>query len=159
MMNKAILSLIFALATLTFCNAQRIEIKKSFGGYIYSQNGARMTMGDMVDAMESNAAALRLIKKARANNATASVIGFVGGGLIGWPIGTALAGGESNWNLAAYGAGLVVVTIAISTRSNRQAKKAVELYNASLETSSLYEFKPQFSFIANGNGLGFSMSF
>ena len=34
-----------------------------------------------------------------------------GGFLIGWPLGTALAGGDPNWTLAAIGAGCVAIAI------------------------------------------------
>lgn len=38
-MKKTILTLIFGIVALTFCNAQQIEMKKVFGGYKYFQNG------------------------------------------------------------------------------------------------------------------------
>lgn len=158
-MRKTILTFTFALATFAFCNAQEIEMEKVFGGYEYSQNGKRMTMGDLVKRMESNSQAFELIKKAQTNNTLASIIGFAGGGLIGWPIGTALGGGDANWTLAGIGAGIIVVGIPISSSANKKAKQAVELYNSSLNSTSFYEFKPEFIIIANGNGIGLSMTF
>lgn len=158
-MKKTILTLTFASATLTFCNAQKIETEKVFGGYKYTQNGKQMTMGDLVDAMESYQQAYELVKKAQSNNTLASIIGFAGGGLIGWPIGAAIGGGDANWTLAGIGAGLVAIGIPISSSANKKAKQAVELYNSSLNSTSFYEFKPEFKIMANGNGIGFSMNF
>jgi len=158
-MNKTILTLIFALATMTFCNAQKIEMEKIFGGYKYTQNGNQMTMKNLVKTMESNKQAFDLIKKAQSNNTLASIIGFAGGGLIGWPIGTAIGGGDANWTLAGIGAGLVAIGIPISSSANKKTKQAVELYNSSLNSTSFYEFKPEFKVIANGNGIGLSMNF
>ena len=89
-MKKTILTLILALTTITICNAQKIEMKKVFGGYQYTQNGNRMTMGKLVTAMESNSEALKFMKKAKSNNVLASILGGVGGALIGFPIGTAI---------------------------------------------------------------------
>ena len=71
-MRKTILTLIFALATITFCNAQKIEMEKVFGGYTYTQNGNQMTMKDLVKTMESNKQAFDLIKKAQSNNTLSS---------------------------------------------------------------------------------------
>ena len=158
-MKKTILTLILALATMTICNAQKIEMKKVFGGYHYTQNGNRMTMGKLVNAMESNSEALKFMKKAKSNNVLASILGGAGGALIGFPIGTAIGGGYANWTLVGIGAGLVAIGIPISSGVNKNGKKAVELYNSSLNSTSYYEFKPEFKIVANGNGIGLSMNF
>ncbi|UOY06834.1 hypothetical protein L0P88_23315 [Muricauda sp. SCSIO 64092] len=134
-------------------------MEKVFGGYKYTQNGKQMTMGDLVDAMESYQQSYELVKKAQSNNTLASIIGFAGGGLIGWPIGAAIGGGDANWTLAGIGAGLVAIGIPISSSANKKAKQAVELYNSSLNSTSFYEFKPEFKIMVNGNGIGFSMNF
>ena len=158
-MKNIILSLIFTLVTMTFCNAQKIKMEKVFGGYSYTQNEKPMTMKDLVKTMESNQQAFDLIKKAQSNNTLASIIGFAGGGLIGWPIGTAIGGGDANWTLAGIGAGLVAIAIPISSSANKKAKQAVELYNSALMTTSFYEFKSEFKAIANTNGFGISVTF
>jgi hypothetical protein len=144
---------------MTFCDAQKIEMEKVFGGYKFTQNGNLLTMKDLVKTMESNQQAFDLIKKAQSNTTLASIIGFAGGGLIGWPIGTAIGGGDANWTLAAIGAGLIVVGIPFSSSANKKVKRAVELYNSSLNSTSLYEFKPEFKIIANGSAIGISMTF
>ena len=158
-MKKALLTLILALITMTICNAQKIEMKKIFGGYQYTQNGNRMTMGKLVKTMDANSDALKFIKKAKSNNVFASILGGAGGALIGFPIGTAIGGGDANWTLAGIGAGLVAIGIPISSGANKNAKKAVELYNSSLNSTAYYEFKPEFKIVANGNGIGLSMNF
>lgn len=158
-MKKIILTFSIAISTLAICNAQKIEMEKVFGGYKYTQNGTQMTMKDLVKTMASNQQAFDLIKKAQSNNTIASIIGFAGGGLIGWPIGTSLGGGDANWTLAGIGAGLVAITIPISSNVNKKAKQAVELYNSSLNATSYNEFKPEIKLLANGNGIGLSMNF
>ena len=158
-MKKTILTLIFALTIITFCNAQKIEMKKVFGGYVYSQNGDKMTMSDLVNVMESNSEALNFMKKAKSNNVLVSILGGAGGALIGWPIGTAIGGGDANWTLAGIGASLVVISIPISSNVNKNAKKAVELYNSTLKSTVYNDFKPEFNIIANGNGIGLLINF
>ncbi len=144
---------------MTFCNAQKIEVDKVLGGYKYSQNGKRMTMNQLVKTMEYNPEALSLIKKARSNNIIATILGGVGGFLVGLPIGTAISGKKANWTLAGIGAGIIVVSIPISSSANKKTKKAVELYNASLNSSSFYDLKPEFKIIGNVNGIGLSINF
>ena len=158
-MIKTILTLIFALMTTTLCNSQKIEMKKVFGGYQFTQNGNLMSFKDLSQTMQSNQEAFELINKAKSNNTLASILGFAGGGLIGWPIGTAIGGGDPEWALAGVGAGLVVIAIPISSGANKKAKQAVEIYNSSLNSTSYQEFKPQFKILANGNGIGLSMNF
>ena len=158
-MKQIVLSLTMALITLTFCNAQEIEMEKFMGGYKFTQNGNKLTMRDLVKTMESNQEAFDLIKKAQSNHTFASILGFAGGGFIGWPIGAAVAGGDANWTLAGIGAGLIAIGIPISSSANKKAKQAIGVYNSSLNSTSYYEFKPEFQVIANGNGIGFSMSF
>lgn len=158
-MKKTILTFIFALATITFCNAQKIEVEKVFGGYEYTQNGKQMKMKDLAKTMESNKQAFDLIKKAQSNNTIASIFGGTGGFLVGWPIGRAIAGGDANWALAGVGAGLIAISIPFTSGSNKNGKQAVELYNSSLNSTSFYEFRPEFKVVANGNGIGLSMNF
>ena len=153
------LMITLVLATITLCNAQKIEVKKVFGGYKYMQNEKPMSMRSLVKTMEANADAYPFIKKASTNNTLVNILGGAGGALIGFPIGTSLGGGDANWALAGIGAGLIVVAIPISSSVHKNAKKAVELYNASLNETSSYHFKPKFNMIANQNGIGLSMNF
>jgi hypothetical protein len=117
-------------------NSNEIFIRSSFFGTQYLQNGKRLTMSQMADLMQSNAEAYRNIKSAKAGNTWAGILGGIGGALIGYPIGTAIGGGDPNWALAAAGAGLVVVAIPISVSVNKKAKTAVTLYNEGLKTTS-----------------------
>lgn len=158
-MKKSILTLVFVITTITFCNAQKIDIEKVFGGYKYTQNDELKSIGDLANIMKSNSDAFELMKKGRTNRSLSAVLGFAGGGLIGWPIGTALAGGDANWTMAGIGAGLIVIGIPISSSANKKINQAVELYNASLNGTSQNHFKPEFKIIANTNGLGLSMNF
>jgi len=158
-MKKITLTLTFVITTLTFCNAQKIDIEKVFGGYKYTQNDELMSLGDLASVIESNTKAFELIKKGRTNRSFAAILGFAGGGLIGWTIGTAVAGGKANWALAGVGAGLVIIGIPISSSANKKINQAVELYNASLNSTANNKLKPEFKIIANTSGFGLSMNF
>ncbi len=109
--------------------------------------------------MESNAKTSLLLKKAKSNGVFAVVLGGIGGGLIGYPVGTALGGGDANWTLAAIGAGVLAIGIPIANGANKKAKQAVDIYNSSIDDSVGYQFVPEFTIISNQNGIGFSMSF
>ncbi|MEM8927860.1 MAG: hypothetical protein AAGC45_06635 [Bacteroidota bacterium] len=159
-MKNTILVTIIALLAMSICNSQRIEQHELSGKHRYvDQQGRRMKMGDLVNAMEGNREALNLIKGARIDRNFSSVMGFAGGGLMGWSLGTAIGGGDANWTLAGVGAGLIGLSIPFSSNAKKNTKRAVQTYNASLGTTSFIEHKPQLKFIANGNGIGMSLGF
>src|SRR5215208_2761514 len=113
-----------------------IIIRKLLGGYQFYQNDKRLRMPELVKAMESSEQAYQRVKSARSNNTLASLIGGVGGFLVGWPIGAAIGGVDPNWTMAGIGAGLIVVSIPISINANKQFKKAVNMYNEGVKRSS-----------------------
>ena len=158
-MKQTLFALVLSIAVLPLCNAQKIETEKVFGGYTYTQDGENLKMNQLVKTMESNQQAFDLIKKAQSSNTLASVFGFAGGGLVGWPVGTAIGGGDANWVLAGVGAGLIAIAIPISMNANKKANEAVDIYNASLNTTSYQEVKTEFNIIGNAQGVGLSIRF
>ncbi|MAD96171.1 MAG: hypothetical protein CMB99_02480 [Flavobacteriaceae bacterium] len=158
-MKKILLTLTLLIGSITLSFAQKIEYQKVFGGYKYTQDGSYLTMKQISKAVEANTQAFDLMKKAQSNNSIANVMGFIGGGLIGWPIGTAVGGGDANWALAGIGAGLVAVAIPISNSAHKKARKAIDMYNSSNGMASTKNFTPEFKIVGNTNGFGISMSF
>ncbi|MFD2564723.1 hypothetical protein [Aquimarina rubra] len=158
-MKKVVWFLVFVLGVLHMSNAQKIEVKKAKKGYQYFQNGNEMTNETLFKVLESNSESLKMIKRAKSNATFSTILAGAGGGLIGWPLGTALGGGDANWTLAGVGAGLIVIAIPISLSTRKNINKAVESYNSSLNSTSYNAFKPKFGIFANGNGIGLSMNF
>ncbi|MGV8830163.1 MAG: hypothetical protein ACWA6U_17785 [Breznakibacter sp.] len=146
----------------SFTNGQvstdSILLKKVFGGYQFYQGDKRLNMNQLVKAMESNEQAYNEIKSAQSAYILSSIVGSVGGFMVGWPIGTALGGGEPNWTMAGIGAGLIVVSIPISHSFNKKAKHAVETYNGGLQTSSFWD-KNELRLSLTGNGIGLTLNF
>ena len=158
-MKRIILSLVLILASITFCHAQKIESEQVFGGYKYTLNGKKVVMKDLVNLMKNDAKSYELIKKGQSNNTLANIIGAVGGGLVGYPLGTAAGGGNANWTLAAIGAGLIVVAIPIASSAKKNTNRAVNIYNRSLGVTSSREIKPEFKLLLNGNRIGLAINF
>lgn len=158
--NSLILTLLISCLSFTFgqSSTDSITIKKAFGGYQFSQSGKRLNMSQLARTMEPNEQAYKEIKAAQSSYTVASIIGGVGGFMVGWQLGTAVAGGEPNWVLAGIGAGLIVVTIPISQKFNKQAKSAIDTYNGGLRTSSYWD-KTELRLAMTGNGVGFTLKF
>lgn len=158
-MRTIILTLLIAVFALVSGNSQSIKIEKVFGGYNFSQDGDNLKFGELVYLLEKNEEAYPLIKTAHSQHTFSQILGGVGGFLIGWPIGRAVAGGEANWAMAGIGAGIVVVAIPISIKSANNAKSAVEIYNAEYSSTTKPSNKPRFTLLARGNEIGIKLSF
>lgn len=135
-----------------------IQMKKVFGGYQFYQDGQKLTVGLLVKAMETNKQAYKEIKEAQSTYTIASIIGGAGGFMVGWPLGAAVAGGKANWTMAGIGAGLIVVSIPISSKFNKQAKSAVDNFNAGLKPSAFWD-RSELKLSATGNGVGLVLRF
>ena len=107
--------------------ADTISIKQVFGGYQFYQGEQRLNMNQLVNTMKPNEQAYKQIKSAQSTYTLASIVGFAGGAMVGWPLGAAMGGGEPNWSMAGIGAELIVVSIPISQSFNKKAKEAVEV--------------------------------
>lgn len=157
-MKKIVLAIVFIVATFFSVQAQKIEMKKVFGGYQFTQQGAILTLNQMQELMKNNQEAFDLVKSAKSNQTWGMILGTAGGALVGFPIGTAIGGGEPEWALAGVGAALIVATIPIVKGFNKKTSKAVELYNAGF-TGVGYQFQPEINFNFKGTSLGITMSF
>ncbi len=135
-----------------------ISMKKVFGAYQFYQGEQRLNMKQLVNTMKPNEQAYQQIKSAQSSYTLATISGAVGGFMVGWPIGTAIGGGEPNWTIAGIGAGLIVISIPISQSSNKKAKQAVETYNGSLGPGSSGD-KRELSLSLTGNGIGLTLNF
>ena len=111
--------------------ADSIEVKQK-AGTVYMQHGVKLKPKQLLKITEQNQEAYMIMKKAKSNYDIGSVIGSVGGFLIGWPLGTLIGGGDPNWAMAGVGVGLAVVSIPFYSAYNKHAKTAVRIYNDTL---------------------------
>ena len=129
-----------------------ISVKKAFGT-VFKQNGKVLTPKQLMSIVQSNPSAFQEMKVAKNNYSVASVVGFAGGFMVGYPIGTALAGGKADWALAGIGAGLIVASIPFTNAYVGHATNAVKMYNAGLKQTGINQVSYQLGFAAKGIGL------
>lgn len=125
-----ILLLISGISAFAQYNPDTITATRVFGGYRFEQNGKPLALNTMANMMKDDAEAGGYLKKARTSASIANVLGYAGGFLIGYPIGTAIGGGKPAWALAVVGCGLVVIALPLSSAAGRDAKTAADIYNA-----------------------------
>lgn len=157
-MKKLVLLCALLFVGISTIQAQKIESKKTFGSYLYKQNDSYLSGKQLLSLMKDNQQAYDLMKSANTNKTWAAVLGGAGGFLVGFPIGTAIGGGDAKWELAGVGAVLILVAIPINNNYNKKSKKAVDLYNDGLP-NTVSDFNPTFNLNIKGNGVGITMTF
>jgi hypothetical protein len=154
-MKKLILSivaLLFFVTSYSQVRSDSITVAKKFGT-VFQQYGRNLTPAQLKQIVSVNPEAAAEMKKANANTFPAFAFSYAGGFMIGWPIGTALAGGKANWTLAGIGAGLVLLAIPFSTAYTSHAKNAVRIYNRGLLQTCLPVPEIRLGLLGNGIGL------
>lgn len=111
------------------CAQEALEIKKVFGGVKVLQGGQSLSMNQVSNIMKTNTEAFAVLKKAKSSGGAAQAFGAIGGALVGWPVGTAIGGGDPNWALAGVGAGFILLAIPFSSTSSKHLTKAVDIFN------------------------------
>ena len=100
-MRKIAITMALVIAGMTFTFAQvdsdSISMKKVFGGYQFYQGGQRLNMKQLVNTMKPDPLAYEQIRSAKSSYNLAMVFSYAGGFMIGWPLGTAIAGGDPEW--------------------------------------------------------------
>jgi len=134
-----------------------IQVKKRPLGTVFMMNGMYLIPRQLTDMSRSYPDAFAEMKKARANLGAMSVFSYAGGFMIGWPIGTALAGGKANWTLAGVGAAFVLLSIPFANGYTNHAKNAVRIINNRRGYSMLAP--PQYRFSFTGSGIGLQVRF
>lgn len=102
----------------------------------------------------TNSDALAYVRKAKANAGPANALAFVGGFLIGWPIGTAIGGGEPEWAMAGAGAGIIVVALPLISATKKNMQKAIQLEKGANVSGSV-----RLDFEMGKNGIGLALKF
>lgn len=131
---------IAALILLTTCGSiaqstqDTIVIREH--GNIYMLNDQVLTLPDLISLTSDNPQAYDEIWKAKSNSEVANVFAILGGALVGWPLGTAIGGGDPQWELAGIGAGLIAIAIPFATTASKQTTRAIKLYNEGIKLNA-----------------------
>jgi hypothetical protein len=131
----------------------KIQIEQRGMGYRYFIDGKPLLPNELPVILQTNSEAYEKYRSARSTAILATVFSSAGGFLIGYPLGTALGGGEPNWAIAGVGAGLVVIAIPITQSANKKANEAVKTYNKGLQDFLVKNTEIKLGITAHGIGL------
>jgi hypothetical protein len=126
-MKFLILAFILFLAVPAF--SQDITIYKTFGSLTYERDTITLGVKQVLEIMKDNPTAFQEMKKAKRKMNISAILGFGGGILLVFPIGTLIAGGDPEWTLAAGGAAMIIASIPFYHSYQNHAVTAVEAFN------------------------------
>lgn len=130
-----------------------IYSQKVFGGYRFWKKEKELKYSELLTIVKNNREAYKLIKSAQASNGFSVVLGGVGGFLVGYQLGTAIAGGEPNLAVGGVGIGLMGLSIPISINASKKARQGVAIYNKQIQELSYSPPKIYFGCTESGIGL------
>jgi uncharacterized membrane protein YebE (DUF533 family) len=165
MKNTLLLGLVFLMALSTLQAQQTpnapkpIDMKVNLLGYRFFQDGERLNWRELEAATMAVEEANELIKRARSQRTISNTMAFLGGGLIGIPLGQQSADRDPTWELAYIGGAIAVVSFHLSFRAFNNVNKGVDTYNMAIAPSTSYRFQPEMFVINNQNGFGLSVRF
>lgn len=135
-----------------------IKMHEVFFGADFIKNEIRLSNPEVLRLMESNINAYEEMLSARNNYVMAAIFSSIGSGLIGFPLGVALGGGDPNWNVALVGTGLIAVSVPFVRSFKIKARNAVNMYNDGVDVAHFFN-KAELNFFITGNGIGLSIIF
>lgn len=106
-----------------------LQLFETRNGLKFIRSGKTLSNAELMNTLQLYRPAYDEMKKARSNKAGV-LLGFTGGFLIGWPLGSLIAGQKPQWYLAGIGAGLIGVSIPFDKAYRKHARRSVELFNA-----------------------------
>ncbi len=129
-----------------------IEVTKQMGT-VFKQNGKILKPRQLLEITKVNQEAYKEMKIAKSNYDAGLVFGYIGGFMVGYPLGTAIGGGEANWTVAGIGAGLIILAIPFGSAYSKHAKNAVRIYNNGLLKTESRKIDINLGFTCDGFGI------
>ena len=99
--------------------------------------GQPVTGNKIIELLKTNNQAFNKFKSGCFPGSIAYILRCTGAGLIGWPLGTAIAGGDPDWTLAAIGGGMIAFSIPVFSISAKNLREAILIYNKGVNKTSL----------------------
>lgn len=131
-----------------------ITVREGFWGLRFKQGENRLSSSKVLDIMrETNDEAYRLLNKAFLHNGISWGAAVLGGGMVGY----GLAVRDDDPNGIAFlgiGLGLVIGAYILDSSYNKKTRRAVDIYNAGLQTSSFFQREPQIDLVSTSTGFG-----
>ena len=148
---KYVLFILFSIVLLAYSQSSQAQnaedklyLKSNFWGNKFYKGDTIYSINGVLEELAINEQPYNLMLKAKKDNTFAQIFGAAGGLLIGWPIGTALGGGEPKWCLAGIGAAFAAISIPLSINFKKKANQAIKDHYSLITGSSKQRYKPTY---------------
>ena len=149
---------VISLKSFSQSSAGPITIKKTSEGTQFYLGISQINLKDVSILLESNPEAHKLIRSAGTNHGLSRTFFLLAGGCLGWEMSLLMDGEDPNLPLAGVAAGLITTAIPLSIRFNKQAAKAIDIYNNSFITGATRS-KSELGICYTPSGIGISLTF
>ncbi len=133
MKHTSILSwpIMASFVILSFCSAPTADAQTvlEYQKGRIAKGANAITLNDAVALSKEVPEANALFIKAKNQSNGGTFFAVVSGGLIGWPLGTALGGGDPEWPLLGIGVALLIPTFTLANSAKDNAIQAIDIYN------------------------------
>lgn len=106
-----------------------IQIETTFWGMRYLQDDHQLSFKEVGVMLASSPEAYAEYRKARTSYVVGNLLGFAGGALIGYSVGSALTSSAPHWSVAAVGAGVLLAAVPFNNGFHRRIRQAIGIYN------------------------------
>lgn len=139
-LTKTLLLGVIMLALGQSAFAQKKGNQITYKGNLFTNNYYKgvwhISQQEAFDIMKENGESYKLAMEGKKLQTIGNVTAMIGGALIGFPLGSALAGSEDpKWFLAGIGGGLILFAIPVYSSGTKKIHQGVELYNETKATS------------------------
>jgi hypothetical protein len=134
-------------------NVESLRLKSNFFGNKFYKGDSLISVNQVLYEMAPNESVYNLMLSAKKDFVFAQILGATGGVLVGWPLGTAVAGGDPNWTLAGIGVGIIAISIPISINFKNKALGAIAAHNKLMSGSNRWNHRPTYHLGFDGRSL------
>jgi len=148
----------------SYIENQPIELSKGLT-LRYKVSHVDLKSRDVKQLLRNDSRALSAFKTGQTLEVLSTVVGAAGGGMVGWTIGTYLAGPkrnrfgqpteniQMNWTVFGIGAGLVAASTVLSIFGRKSKVDAINTYNEKFPSPSASRNAPQIMLAEEGIGI------
>jgi hypothetical protein len=119
--------------------ADTLHIRETTLGDMYYYHNEHVKFWKVDELVASNAKALTLWGRGKICTSFSWILGFAGGFLVGYPVGTYLANNSNvkqRWWLAGIGAGVIAGAVGLEFVAKNYYRRAIKQYNSAIRASS-----------------------
>lgn len=129
------------------------------GGYRYYHGDIRLNNQQLVRTVKSDPLAKKTMQSAQTNEVFGTVLSASGGALIGFPVGTYIAGGKMQWGYIAAGVAVIACSYPLYNNARKLKRKSINQFNEGVNNRTTFLQRSELNIGASNSGVGLTWRF